>query len=388
MGHKLCALSQALLKEVARALTEAAEKLQRNAAGDYRPDLTAERFPKWKGIQASRPFATAADASLEAIFDKWVAEAAPAPSTITTWRSYVNQLREHVGHNDARRITRADLLTWKDALVAKGRAPKGINGGQLAAVRSIFNYAVSNDIFSENPALGVSVRQRKKAGAKMQPYTDQEVARLLRLADKESSVYRSWLPWLMALSGARAGELAQLWGRRIIEVDGVRVKKIAPAEDGGTLKNEGSERDVPIHREILDRGFLDFVRSRGEGPLFYKGIRAKSAPLEAPGRRHASKGVVNHLAEWVRENGFTDPRKAPNHALRHWFKSASQRADIQDSIADAIQGHKGSRGEADAYRHADVLTMARAIARIKVPEPTGSEAELTSHGNQPGAVRG
>ena len=62
---------------------------------------------------------------------------------------------------------------------------------------------------------------------------------------------RRWLPWLLALSGARVGELAQLWGQRITEVDGVPVMKIAPAEDGGSLKNEGSERIVPIHPAIL-----------------------------------------------------------------------------------------------------------------------------------------
>jgi integrase len=170
----------------------------------------------------------------------------------------------------------------------------------------------------------------------------------------------------MALSGARVGELAQLWGRRIVQVDGIWIMKIAPAEDGGTLKNEGSERDVPIHSAIIERGFLDFVRSRGDGPLFYKGGREKAS--RDPGSRHASKGVANHLATWIRDNGFNDPRKAPSHALRHWLKTALQHVGVQDSVADAIQGHRGSRGEADTYRHASIQTMANAIARIKPPQ--------------------
>jgi integrase len=69
----------------------------------------------------------------------------------------------------------------------------------------------------------------------------------------------------------------------------------------------------------------------------------------------------------VRSQGFTDKRIAPNHAFRHWFKSACLRTGIADSLADAIQGHTGNRGEADRYRHADVRTMAEAIARLKVP---------------------
>jgi integrase len=355
-----------LLEEAASALANAASRLSYYAAGDYRPDPYADSFPDWaalknsKEAEKSRPGITIDD-----MFERWMREAAPSASTITTWRSYMNQLKAHVGHDDAARITKADIVAWKDALVALGRAPKGIKDGQLAATRSIFNYAIANDLLAFNPAVGVTVKQRKKAGTKMLGYSDTEVARILALATAEKKPDRRWLPWLMALSGARVGELAQLWGQRIVEAQGVWIMKIAPAEDGGSLKNESSERDVPIHPAIIERGFLEFVRSRGKGPLFYRG--GKSKVERAPGARHASKGVANHLATWIRENGFTDPRKAPNHALRHWFKTACQRAGVQDSVADAIQGHSGSRGEADTYRHASVETMAMAVARIEVP---------------------
>ena len=278
------------------------------------------------------------------------------------------QLRKHVGHDEPIRVTKTDIVAWKDALVAAGRVPKGIKDGQLAAARAIYNYGVENDLLAANPAQGITIRQRKKAGTKMLGYSDVEVASILALAAAQAKPDRRWLPWLMALSGARVGELAQLWGQRIVQIEGVWVMKIAPAEDGGTLKNEGSERDVPIHSAILERGFLGFVRSRGDGPLFYRGGKpAKDKASRGPGARHASKGVVNHLASWVRDNGFTDERKAPNHALRHWFKTACQRAEVQDSIADAIQGHKGSRGEADTYRHTGIEVMAKAIASIRVP---------------------
>ena len=246
-------------------------------------------------------------------------------------------------------------MAWKDALVEAGYARKGIKDGQLAAAKALFGYAVDNDLLPMNPALGIKLQAKRSAGSRMLPYSDDGVSRLLALADKETKPYRRWLPWLMALSGARVGEVAQLWGSRITEVDGVVVMKIAPAEDGGSLKNEGSERQVPIHPAILERGFLEFARIMGDGPLFYRGTRKERA--KSTGRRHASKGVANHLAAWIRENGFSDKRKAPSHALRHWFKTACQRAGVLDSVADAIQGHIGSRGEADGYRHSSVQVM-------------------------------
>jgi hypothetical protein len=68
------------------------------------------------------------------------------------------------------------------------------------------------------------------------------------------------------------------------------------------------------------------------------------------------------------QNGFDHPRKAPNHAFRHWFKTAMQRAGVLDSVQDAITGHAGSRGEADSYRHAGVEVMLEAVSKVKVPQ--------------------
>ena len=72
------------------------------------------------------------------------------------------------------------------------------------------------------------------------------------------------------------------------------------------------------------------------------------------------------MAAWVREQGFDDPRKAPNHALRHWWKSIAARIGMQDSLADAIQGHAGS-SVASTYRHFDLETLAKGVAAIPVP---------------------
>jgi hypothetical protein len=42
-------------------------------------------------------------------------------------------------------------------------------------------------------------------------------------------------------------------------------------------------------------------------------------------------------------DGCSDTHKAPNHAFRHWFKTACMKEGIQDSLADAIQGHRTTR---------------------------------------------
>ena len=345
---------QRLIGEAHRSLSQAAGVLQRNAEGDYRDDPHADRFP---------PFhKSATGLSLSALFDKWKAENKPSASTVSTWSGVVRNLTEHLGDKalEIRRITPEDIVRWKDAAVERGLAPTTINDGNLGCANALFRYAVNNHLLTANPAQGVKVKAKAKAGSSKLPYTDAEVARLLNLAAKEKHPARRWLPLLAACTGARIGELAQLWGCRVWEEGGVPVMRIAPAEDMGSIKNEGSERTIPVHPALVAAGFLDFVQSKGDGPLFYRKSSGRSE------KKHASKGLTNRQSDWVRANGFDDPRKAPNHAFRHWFKTAAARVGISDSTANAIQGHT-TPGEASKYRHFEVSTLAEAIAKIPIP---------------------
>jgi integrase len=303
--------------------------------------------------------------TFEALWIRWEREAKPAPSTVSTWLGYVLQFERHLGHDDPRRVTADDVVGWKDALLARGLT--SVRDGHLAAIKTLFNYAVRNRLLNANPAQGLTTARKAQAGTRRLLYDDDEVARLLSLADRETRPSRHWLPWLTALSGARVGEVAQLWGNRVVAIDGIPVMKIAPAADGGTIKNVGSERDVPIHPAIIDRGFLDFVRTKNGGPLFYTGRKSKRSTTDRP-PKHASKGVADHLASWIREQGFSDPRKDPSHALRHWFKTKCLALGMPDSVVDAIQGHTLKGGAAATYRHISLRTMADAIDRLPVPQ--------------------
>ncbi|WP_339159244.1 tyrosine-type recombinase/integrase [Methylobacterium bullatum] len=351
-----------LLEHVADACLDAGWALKRAAAGDYTPDPKALRFPKVE--------TRAAGASISDVFDRWKAEAKPSASTVTTWSGVISSFKAHLKHDDIARVTDGDVIRWKDALVAEGKRPRTINDSHLAALKVVMNYAKRNRIITANPADGVRTKATKRAGERMLPYEDSEVARLLAISARETHPARRWLPWLAVFTGARIGELAQAWGSQIREIDGIPVLEIRPSPDGGTLKNEGSERVVPIHPALVEAGFVEFAHKCGNRPMFY----GREARPGAQGR-HPSKGTSNHLATWVREQGFNDPRKAPSHASRHWFKSTASRVGIPDSVADALQGHSDD-SSASTYRHVALKSLAEAIARIPVPsndrEPDGA----------------
>lgn len=305
--------------------------------------------------------------SLDALFERWERETEPSASTLSSWRGIARDLKNHLGAkaDDIGFVTPDDIVAWKDKLVAAGKAAATINNGYLACARALFRLAVANKLLSSDPAGGIKLSRKAKAGKKMLGYDRTEVARLLALASSSREPWKKWLPWLAAATGSRIGEMAQLHGSHIFESEGRMVVNIMPAADGGTIKNADSERTVPLHSALIAEGFLDFVRSRGSGPLFYGRTSGD------PKRKHASKAVTNRLGAWIRASGFDDPRKAPNHALRHWFKSEASRLKIPDSVADAIQGHNDGRASS-GYRHIGLDQMAEAIERIELPPRTNA----------------
>jgi len=108
-----------LLWKFARALTEAAAKLRRNAEGDYSPDPAAARFPKWEG-SAPRAKVQAGGLTFDDLLIRWKREAKRAASSITSFQHHVADFKGHLTHNDVRRVKKSDVVAWKDKLLEKG----------------------------------------------------------------------------------------------------------------------------------------------------------------------------------------------------------------------------------------------------------------------------
>ncbi|HRQ27300.1 site-specific integrase, partial [Hyphomicrobium sp.] len=146
-----------LLKAFAQALIKAANKLNRNAEGDYSPDPAATHFPAWNGIVAEQPQKSPSGLTFDDLFARWQKEDKKAPSSLVSFRQHVAAFKDHLGHNDPRRVTKADAIAWKDALQAKGLSATTINGSYLASIRTLYRFAKRNDLLTVDPIEGVKV---------------------------------------------------------------------------------------------------------------------------------------------------------------------------------------------------------------------------------------
>ena len=170
------------------------------------------------------------------------------------------------------------------------------------------------------------------------------------------------MPWICAYTGARAGEITQLRGKDVVQREGQWAIQITP--DAGSVKT-GEPRIVPVHEHLIEQGFIDFVRAKGEGPLFYNA----EAPLRTTGSDPTNPSKAwpvktrERIGEWVRKLGVTGKGIQPNHAWRHTFKQIADRVGISEKVSDAITGHSpASVGR--SYGAPTVGDMAEALKKF------------------------
>ena len=82
---------------------------------------------------------------------------------------------------------------------------------------------------------------------------------------------------------------------------------------------------------MIALGFLDFVQSANEGPLFCE--LGKDGTTTGP-----AEGVYSRVLAVVR-SVIPDPNVQPNHAWRYTFKTYGYEAGLDHLTLDAICGH-------------------------------------------------
>jgi hypothetical protein len=127
-----------LLQQVARAMDEAAEKLQRNAEGDYRVDESVGRFPEWQEKPKVEAPISVNGATITGLRDAWAKEATAAgkasEGTVRTYDHSIRKLIEFLGHDDASQVTPENIVAFKHARLAEiipsGVGPVDCGGAQ------------------------------------------------------------------------------------------------------------------------------------------------------------------------------------------------------------------------------------------------------------------
>lgn len=204
----------------------------------------------------------------------------------------------------------------------------------MVNLSAIFNLAERKGWVEKNPVKGAI--PQKRDSVKRRGYTRQELEQVFAGIEHERGSDRWWVLALLFWHGARASEMCQLLPGDVKAIDGVPYIDLSRFDASGrlveekALKNAGSERCLPIHPEVIEAGFLDFVCKRhNAGRLF---------PVF---RRHDLGGFSHDLSKWfgryMDRIGLDEPALTL-HGARHGFRDACRAAHLPPEVTEALGG--------------------------------------------------
>ncbi|KIN71160.1 tyrosine-type recombinase/integrase [Sulfitobacter guttiformis] len=365
-------LAMALCRSEYEAMARAAERDEGDFSGRPAPDfIIAPTIPPLLQVETALPAPLAPEAPaknvpLQSLFDQYLngrQKLGKGKSLPKRWQPVITDLIRFLGHNDARVITKADIVRWRDEKLDT-LAQSTVKKVYLSSIQAVLSWAVEHDILPTNVAATVKQELPKNIRIREKGYTREEAVRILKAASSEqrteangaepaqSIATRRWVPWLCAFTGARVVEMTQMRREDVRWEGETMVLRISP--DAGTVKT-GEYRDVPVHPQLIKMGFDTFVRQT-VGPLFYVARPGASA-------LKAAEASAAKLRKWMTRNNLTVKGVLPNHGWRHHFKTFAREARIEDRVIDGITGH-ASRTAGDHYGDVTLLTKINAIGSL------------------------
>lgn len=309
-------LAQMMSRQSAYSATSNIQSLFDMLLRDARPEdvqnagLTPEYLDgiKLQLMQQKKPGVT-----LEKLLDKWIEDkqgAKKSDKTINAYNTAKSELLWAFGsRKEAASLTVSDLQEYKkfwrgDVPMLEYRKEKKLKlksiisgdydkpteylqdkskANKLLNIRGFFRWAYVNHHLSTNFADLLRDMGFKDSINTVPSMPDEMIKRLSELTEphrerdgsQKDGRYKYWVFQLMLYTGARAGEVCQLATSDILlpgepdpsDLNGLRKLtmpciRFGKGSNKQSVKNESSQRVIPIHSSLIKRGFIDYVADR------------------------------------------------------------------------------------------------------------------------------
>ena len=269
---------------------------------------------------------------LSVLSDRYQKEKALSWATkeFSNQKNYIGSFIKALGDRPAVDYGKADVVKFKDGLLNSGKSPTTINK-YLQKLSLLFNWLANHHEGVVNPGAGLKLRRVKEVNSRS-GYTAEERRQFIGWAEQQEP-HRRWIALLGLFTGARANEICQLYADDVQQVDGLWCLNIRSGRPDQKLKTCNSARLVPLHRHLLQAGFIEFVTGRAGGRLF----------TELP---HRQDGYSHLWGQWFSRHRPVDK---DFHSLRHTVATVLKDHGVPLQYAAAILGHTNGAISYDRY---------------------------------------
>lgn len=274
-----------------------------------------------------------------------------------TAHTVIGNAFEAIGVTDLRTHTRENLIGLREKLLESRKASTVNN--LLAKLIAVLNWAVANDKITKTYTTKLKIT--KGADSDREAFTRAQVVAIMDHAKSlPATAWERWALSLLAITGARVGEISYLTSADIKEVDGLWCIDInEDISEGGdenspekSIKNKHSARKVPLVDGALGFDLREFLQAVEVGAL-------PSANGINPTRASQRLNVL--LKEVL---GTTKKKNQTLHSLRHHLVSSMQAEGVELQFMQAVAGHASRTITLDAYGSSVPLRkLAEAISK-------------------------
>jgi integrase len=177
----------------------------------------------------------------------------------------------------------------------------------------LFKWAIKNGNASTNVFDGMLLKDSRKARDLRSPFNPNDLKRIFSdsVIRNPSKNWQKWLPVLGLYTGARLNELCQLQKKDIAKVDGYWCISITDSGDNQILKYTSSKRVIPMHKNLIDLGFIDYVNSTGTA----------QNSMVFPDLKLLNERYSHTLSRWfsnIKNRVLDDSDRKSFHSFRHY----------------------------------------------------------------------
>ena len=244
----------------------------------------------------------------------------------------------------------------------------------IAQLASFFSFCKGRRYMGEDSPLAKRIASETLTETKSRrdPFAADDLARIFepKLYESRKLPHTFWPALIALFTGARCNEIAQLYLDDIVNDDPAHPERwrfmirIASGRTDQRLKNQFSNRSIPMHPRLIELGFLRYledVRSLGFDRVF-PSLRW----TEAAGYGDT---VSDMFSTYLRGKVKIDNRRKVFHSFRHYF--CIQAKNFTDEKSDHIldlTGH-ARKGEFDLTYARELFYENKMRILMKIPMP-------------------
>ncbi|EMY6577964.1 site-specific integrase [Vibrio alginolyticus] len=207
--------------------------------------------------------------------------------------------------------------------------------GHFQKMSTFLSWAKGRGYVSDNVFYKLETKKLSKEKKRF-PFTEQHLLDIFSISDytnhKYLHPYYYWIPLLLRYTGARLNELCQIEVEDIVIADGFYCIIIRETYEDQSVKT-GVTRLVPIHDELLKKGFIEFVNSKKNGQVF-----SELTPTNGYFSHDASKWFLRRR----KKIGIKAGEGFDAHSFRHNFVNELKQKLVSMELVESIVGHENA----------------------------------------------